>query len=274
MCCVVVFAGVTCAQDLDGVMGVAPVDENACIAIWIPIPAGHAISELGWYNNDNLVVFPEVLVESGNPDYPVALRDCQRVAVLVTGEASNWSEVAFRAPVASASGGVYVIFRIPHGAEIVGVGEGGGAGFGYVNDMGFTGWLSANGSDWVRLGRGCGFAVTPVFVPATDGVLIMNGLAKYRWSDKTELVAIAPNPFNPNVSIRFTLQDDTDVSIRVHDVRGAVVRDLAATRFLAGSHLVVWNGCDNGGRESPSGLYFFRMQAGGERFVRKALLVK
>ena len=42
----------------------------------------------------------------------------------------------------------------------------------------------------------------------------------------------------------------------------------------AGRHEVVWNGTDDSGSTLPSGVYFARVEAGGEQSVRKITLAK
>ena len=52
---------------------------------------------------------------------------------------------------------------------------------------------------------------------------------------------------------------------------------VAATRdddLPAGDHTAVWDGTDTAGRAQPSGGYVFRLSAGGESRVVKALLLR
>jgi outer membrane protein assembly factor BamB len=71
-----------------------------------------------------------------------------------------------------------------------------------------------------------------------------------------------PNPFNPQTTIAFTLDRDTRIRLTVHDVRGRVVRTLAAGVMTAGEHALSWNGRDDAGRAVASGVYFARCQRG------------
>ncbi|MCB1182089.1 S8 family serine peptidase [bacterium] len=84
----------------------------------------------------------------------------------------------------------------------------------------------------------------------------------------------APNPFNPMTEIRFSLPKDGRVVLKVYDVRGSLVRTLADGRFVAGRHVRVWQGQDDAGRSMPSGVYFYRLQAGDEVFTRRMTLLK
>ncbi|MCB1060070.1 MAG: T9SS type A sorting domain-containing protein [Calditrichaeota bacterium] len=78
-----------------------------------------------------------------------------------------------------------------------------------------------------------------------------------------------PNPFNGGVNVEFELARDADVSLGVFDVLGRRVETLVTGRMNAGSHVVQWDG---GAR--AAGIYLFRLDAGGQTFVRKALYLK
>ena len=63
------------------------------------------------------------------------------------------------------------------------------------------------------------------------------------------------------------------VSIRVYDIRGALVRVLFDGTREPGSHVVFWDGTDETGRRVPSGIYLYRMNAGGTVLTRKMVAV-
>jgi len=83
-----------------------------------------------------------------------------------------------------------------------------------------------------------------------------------------------PNPFNPETVLSFSLAREGFVSIDVYNVRGQKVRGLVSGVYGAGVHKVVWNGVSDNGRSVGSGVYFYRMSAGGYTGVRKMLLLK
>jgi len=88
------------------------------------------------------------------------------------------------------------------------------------------------------------------------------------------LIGNYPNPFNPETVINFSLASDAAVSLHIYNVKGQLVRSLVNEVYKAGAHSVVWNGCDEDGREVGSGVYFYRMSAGGYVAVRKMVLLK
>lgn len=81
-----------------------------------------------------------------------------------------------------------------------------------------------------------------------------------------------PNPFNPSTRIRFGLPAAADVSLRVYDIRGALVSTLAERRYGAGVHEIVWNGTNGRGEPLASGIYFARLAAGDAVLARKMIL--
>ncbi|MCB1185210.1 hypothetical protein KDM41_17455 [bacterium] len=91
----------------------------------------------------------------------------------------------------------------------------------------------------------------------------------------TGLLPNVPNPFNPRTEIRFELAAPGRVGVRVYDVMGRLVRELAAAEYPAGRHAVVWDGRDRQGAPAASGAYYVRLTTpGGEVDARKILLLK
>ncbi len=84
-----------------------------------------------------------------------------------------------------------------------------------------------------------------------------------------------PNPFNPATTIQYALPQPADVQLTVYNVVGQVVRTLVAEHQAAGRYLVAWDATNDNGQSLSAGIYFYRLQAGGEfHAVRKMLLLK
>ncbi len=75
------------------------------------------------------------------------------------------------------------------------------------------------------------------------------------------LGAARPNPTSGDVSIDYALARESNVSLRIYNVAGRLVRDLLGERQKAGPHDLVWNLRDDGGVRVPSGVYFYRLIA-------------
>ncbi len=74
----------------------------------------------------------------------------------------------------------------------------------------------------------------------------------------------APNPFSDGTSIKFSLARSGKTEVGIYDVRGTLVKRLPASWRPEGAHSVSWDGTDEHGRRSPTGVYFWRVQTGNE----------
>jgi hypothetical protein len=83
-----------------------------------------------------------------------------------------------------------------------------------------------------------------------------------------------PNPFNPGTTIRYALPASSPVRLAVYNLLGARVSVLVDEAQPAGDHSAYWDGRDEFGRVVPSGLYLYRLEAGGQTLARTMLLVK
>jgi subtilisin-like proprotein convertase family protein len=78
-----------------------------------------------------------------------------------------------------------------------------------------------------------------------------------------------PNPFNPVTNIKFSLPESGQVSLKVYDMAGKQVAELVNGFKSAGSYIVDFNAS-----HLSSGIYFYRLETGDFKEVRKMALVK
>jgi hypothetical protein len=83
-----------------------------------------------------------------------------------------------------------------------------------------------------------------------------------------------PNPFNPSTRITFGLQAPGNVSLRIYDAAGRLVRVLVNERREAGTYSETWNGLDDSGRAVASGVYFYGLMAGDFKETKKMVLLR
>ena len=83
-----------------------------------------------------------------------------------------------------------------------------------------------------------------------------------------------PNPFNPATTIKYALPQAADVALTVYNVLGQPVRTLVAEHQNAGRYVVEWDATNDSGHSLSSGMYFYRLEAGGDLEVKKMLLLK
>lgn len=83
-----------------------------------------------------------------------------------------------------------------------------------------------------------------------------------------------PNPFRSSTAISFSLPARMEATLTVYDVGGRHVATVFSGTLAAGSKEVSWDGRDSRGRPASSGVYFYRLNAGGRILTRKMLLLK
>lgn len=87
-------------------------------------------------------------------------------------------------------------------------------------------------------------------------------------------VSAYPNPFNPRTNIQLTLPRADRVTVKIFNVRGELVRTLQDGDMIAGVHDFVWDGSDDRGARSASGVYFAETKALGQSRVTRMAMVK
>ena len=90
----------------------------------------------------------------------------------------------------------------------------------------------------------------------------------------TGIRSIYPNPFNPSATIMYELDQPANVNIEIYNNRGQIVRSFNLGQQEKNRYKLLWDGTDNSGSACGTGIYFVKMQAGKETFVKKAALVK
>jgi len=78
-----------------------------------------------------------------------------------------------------------------------------------------------------------------------------------------------PNPFNPSTVISYQTPTNAFVVLKVYDVLGREIKTLVDERQGAGNHSATFNAMN-----LPSGVYFYRLEAGPYRDSKKLLLLK
>ncbi len=78
-----------------------------------------------------------------------------------------------------------------------------------------------------------------------------------------------PNPFNPSTTITFDLLASSSVKLDVFNTLGQKVATLVNEQLPAGSYKTTFDAA-----ELPSGLYFYRLEAGQFSQIKKMTLLK
>jgi hypothetical protein len=83
-----------------------------------------------------------------------------------------------------------------------------------------------------------------------------------------------PNPANGSLKIDYALPKESQVSLRVYNVMGQLVRALREGKEKPGFYKAEWDGKDQQGHRVSSGVYLYRMEAGEFRKTRKLVVVR
>lgn len=130
----------------------------------------------------------------------------------------------------------------------------------------------SQGSYRCRVTKDCGTMYTNAATLTVDG-----SASPVPSSLPSHLVvhAPAPNPFNPQVTLRFELPRTTALTtLEFFDVAGRRVRVMAASSLEPGAHEFTWDGTDDGGRRVSSGIYLARLRADAEQAVHRITMVE
>jgi hypothetical protein len=97
--------------------------------------------------------------------------------------------------------------------------------------------------------------------------------------ENSALLQNFPNPFNPETWIPYQLAEGGDVTIRIYNVKGQLIKTLELGYQPAGiyTHRIraaYWDGKNEEGDRVASGVYFYQLSTGQFSAMRKLILVK
>jgi hypothetical protein len=78
-----------------------------------------------------------------------------------------------------------------------------------------------------------------------------------------------PNPFNPTTTIKYELKEAVNLTLKVYDSLGRIVKTIEEGIKPAGRYEVSFDGS-----ELSSGMYFYRLQSDKFNFTKKMLMIK
>lgn len=102
-------------------------------------------------------------------------------------------------------------------------------------------------------------------VDIPTGTTGQTGNIPYRY----ELYQNYPNPFNPATTIKYDLPEETNVKLTVYDLLGRVASDLVNGNQDAGRYEVKMDAS-----MLASGVYFYKIKAGGYTSIKKMIIIK
>ena len=96
---------------------------------------------------------------------------------------------------------------------------------------------------------------------------------------ETRLLPNYPNPFNPETWIPYQLADAADVSMKIYDVGGRLVRAISigfkpVGYYLTRGRAAYWDGRNEAGESVSSGVYFLQFLAEDFAATQRVVIVK
>lgn len=107
--------------------------------------------------------------------------------------------------------------------------------------------------------------------PASDGLFVSaEGEEQPDRPDRYQLYQNYPNPFNPTTNISYDLPQMSDVKVRVFDALGRRIATLVDRQnHPQGSYTIEFDAS-----QLSSGIYFVRLDSGGQSHIQKMTLIK
>jgi hypothetical protein len=92
--------------------------------------------------------------------------------------------------------------------------------------------------------------------------------------DKFALSQNYPNPFNPRTEIAYQITEASKVTLKIYNLLGKEIRTLVDDNLPAGIYKAQWDGADEFGHDTPSGLYLYRVIAGDKSEMHRMTKMK
>ena len=83
-----------------------------------------------------------------------------------------------------------------------------------------------------------------------------------------------PNPFNPFTKIKFDVPENTNVTFRIFDISGKIVKTINLGMQGPGREHFFWDATNQSGETVSAGLYLYMVETDNFTSVRKMLLLK
>lgn len=131
--------------------------------------------------------------------------------------------------------------------------------------------LPINDSDFLIVGRSISNSINnfdSVIAERLHEIQLSNQ-EEHSIVNKFKITSIFPNPFNPSTNISFANPTDSNVKIKIYDLKGQHIKTLLNENLKEGNHLIHWNA-----KNMASGVYFISIES--DKFIdsKKIVLLK
>jgi hypothetical protein len=109
---------------------------------------------------------------------------------------------------------------------------------------------------------------------ALEGEELWNDDVSWEIPAAATLIGNYPNPFNPSTTFRYGLSEPDQVTLKVYNTLGQLVRTVVNDFQGEGYHEAVWDGRNESGAMVASGIYVYRITAGSFMETKRMILMK
>ena len=271
--CGIAFA--TGAGAVDRMVGLAPSDGVAMFAKRFTVEPGTIILGAQFANNDPTTRFPAVVLVRGGVS---RLSEGPVVATVtdVQGTSGGTISVTWPAPITVFETESYFVgVRPPRGPGKQGVGRGPAIGATDIAspDCSYVAWGSEGELYPVRADFAIALSTSTAGGAAKAGNLLPENPPVTPPAEplQTFLTARSRDGRFP-ATISFGLTKPSEVTVRVYDVAGRLLREVLSGPLAAGSYERLWDGLDARGRSVAAGIYLVRLQMGKDVVTQKLVM--
>ena len=145
--------------------------------------------------------------------------------------------------------------------------------------------VGASGSDNAGDNSGSAFIYNPIDLGFRSADVpfsvdpASHALSTLGYIKQTTILQNYPNPFNPETWFPYDLAEQAEVTLKIYDVRGGLVRQLNIGLQAPGSYrsqekAAYWDGRNQSGTKVASGIYFYTFTAGEFERTRRMVILK
>jgi|WetSurMetagenome_2_1015567.scaffolds.fasta_scaffold37114_2 photosystem II stability/assembly factor-like uncharacterized protein len=139
----------------------------------------------------------------------------------------------------------------------------------YYQTTNANNFISANYFTSLNTGYVVGYSGTILKTTDGGGTLLGINSVSNQIPAQFSLLQNYPNPFNPTTNIKYQITNNSIVLLKIYDALGREIETLVNEEQSAGTYEIMFNAS-----QYPSGVYFYKLEAGSYSETKKMLILK
>ena len=90
---------------------------------------------------------------------------------------------------------------------------------------------------------------------------------------KHPIFQLFPNPFTKEMNIRYQVNVNSDIILKIYDVSGNLIKQLDFVNTRQ-QESVAWDGTDDHGIDAPAGVYLVKLETLDQEIIKKVILLR